>query len=61
MEFAPPPKYDIFNFARAFVSSSSPGRVPPPFPALGSRVRRLVYKLGTHHAKSPYGAVLLHI
>ena len=31
---------------------------PPHFPALGSRVRRLVYKLGTHHAKSPYGAVL---
>ena len=32
---------------------------PPLWPALGSRVRRLVYKLGTHHAKSPYGAVLL--
>ena len=31
--------------------------LPPLFPALGSRVRRLVYKLGTHHANSPYGWV----
>ena len=32
------------------------GVFPPLlFPALGSRVRRLVYKLGTRHAKSPCG------
>ena len=37
----------------------SPDRFPPLCPALGSRVRRPVYKLATHHAKYPYGSVLL--
>ena len=34
----------------------SPDRFPPLCPALGSRVRRPVYKLATHHANSPYGS-----